>query len=164
MLRKTIALNKRSVYIQAVFAARNWANVQYLFISWTLICMLLVWVLFLGCFYHCRRNLVNRNRRSFFYCIFILTFASWKKSSKNQDTLCMLFQPSSIWLESISLCVLSLIYMRGWLENETWKWIFKKPSLRVINRLDSLLEIVVIWNIGDLSTFGAFRSLLAYVS
>lgn len=79
---------------------------------------------------------------------------------KKTKTRILLFKPSSILLESISLCVLSLIYMRGWLKNETWKWIFKKPLLRVNNRLWSVLEIIVIWNTGDLSSFEAIGSLL----
>lgn len=79
---------------------------------------------------------------------------------KKTKTRILLFKPSSILLESISLCVLSLIYMRGWLKNETWKWIFEKPLLRVNNRLWSVLEIIVIWNTGDLSSFEAIGSLL----
>jgi len=53
MLRKTIAINKRSVCIQAVVAARNWANVGYLYNIMNLNIItgvLLVLGLYLGCF------------------------------------------------------------------------------------------------------------------
>lgn len=96
-------------------------------------------------------------------CIIILItfdFCFLNIDAKKTKTTILLFIPSMFLLGSISLCVSSLIYMRGWLKNVTWKWIFKKPLMRVNNTLWSVFEIIVIWNTGDLSSFDAIGSLL----